>query len=93
MKRRGIIATLFGLAGVARAQQATGELFDRTGTAPLNDHACNAVPGEQCKPKPKNNECPVCGTMAEPYKQGPYMPNSQRIDCAYCNATFKQFAE
>ncbi len=51
-------------------------------------------------PRPKNGQCPVCGAMAKPYyvtkgeehfNMG--MANSRRVDCAYCNATFRQWAE
>lgn len=88
MKRRGIIATLFGLAGVVRAQQSTGELFNQTGTAPVNNHACNAVPGEQCKPKPANKACPVCGTMH-------CSMNALKaiVRCSHCNVAFYQDME
>jgi len=74
--------------------------------------------------RPKNGECPVCGTMAKPYKPDlsiyagackpcfvkpglwennclsictPFteadLPKQQRIDCAHCNTTFRQWAE
>lgn len=48
-------------------------------------------------PRPRNGECPVCGTMAEKYDVpiGPYswQIESRRIDCAHCNTTFRQWAE
>lgn len=53
-------------------------------------------------PRPKNGECPVCGTMAQPYHEGssstqdayyPW-PGSRRLTiCEHCNATFRQWAE
>jgi len=56
-------------------------------------------------PRPRNGQCPVCGTMAKPFTmstcpQGQtcpvtedYRPASRRIDCAHCNTTFRQWAE
>ncbi len=48
-------------------------------------------------PRPRNGECPVCGTMAEKYDVpiGPYswQIESRRIDCAHCNTVFRQWAE
>lgn len=48
-------------------------------------------------PRPRNGECPVCGTMAEKYDVpiGPYSwrIESRRIDCAHCNTTFRQWAK
>lgn len=53
-------------------------------------------------PRPRNGECPVCGTMAKPYHEGssstqdayyPW-PGSRRLTiCAHCNTTFRQWAE
>lgn len=51
-------------------------------------------------PRPKNGECPVCGTMAKPYHVSTGdehfnmgLTNSRRIDCEHCNTTFRQWAE
>lgn len=50
--------------------------------------------------RPRNGECPACGTMAQPYhvSKGEEhfnmgATNSRRIDCAYCGCTFRQWAE
>lgn len=48
--------------------------------------------------RPKNGQCPICLTMAEPYSIaiGPYswqQDPSRRIDCDYCGCTFRQWAE
>lgn len=69
----------------------------------------NPIPPECVTPhymigrfQPKNGQCPVCGTMARPYHEECRhwaMDNkttcwqSRRIDCAYCNTTFRQWAE
>lgn len=53
--------------------------------------------GRAKRQRSANGQCPVCGTMAEPYVVpiGPYswQIESRRIDCARCNATFRQWAE
>ncbi len=53
-------------------------------------------------PRPRNGECPVCGTIAQPYHEGsgstqdayyPW-PGSRRLTiCSHCNTTFRQWAE
>lgn len=50
--------------------------------------------------RPKNGECPVCGTMAKPYHVSTGdehfnmgLTNFRRIDCEHCNTTFRQWAE
>ena len=50
-------------------------------------------------PRPRNGECPVCGTMAKPYhvSKGEEhfnmgATNSRRGDCEYCGCTFCQWA-
>ncbi len=49
-------------------------------------------------PRPKNGQCPMCGMLAKPYviELGPYswqFDPSRRIDCIFCNNTFRQWAE
>ena len=51
-------------------------------------------------PRPRNGECPVCGTMAQPYHVSTGdehfnmgLTNFRRIDCEHCNTTFRQWAE
>ncbi len=57
-------------------------------------------------PRPKNGECPVCGTMAPQFHtatcpegemclvtQDMNISASRRIDCAHCSTTFRQWAE
>ena len=60
-------------------------------------------------PRPKNGECPVCGTMAPKLffdlpESGVYgcstdglicigPDESRRIDCEHCGCTFRQWAE
>lgn len=53
-------------------------------------------------PRPRNGQCPVCGTMARPYHEGsgstqdayyPW-PGSRRLTiCEHCNIVFRQWAE
>lgn len=49
-------------------------------------------------PRPKNGQCPVCGTMYEPFRIEiiPHTyenPPTRRVDCDYCGCTFRQWAE
>ncbi len=54
-------------------------------------------------PRPRNGQCPVCGTMAQPYRmrtcpedeictpdRDSFNQVSRRVDCAHCNTTFRQ---
>ena len=47
------------------------------------------------RPKPKNGQCPVCGTLAEKYDRWDIgmMPQYQLVRCTHCNAAFWQDAE
>lgn len=82
--------------------------------APIEPHytmgkMCLAVPQEppslafpRSNPRPKNGECPVCGTMAQPYHEGagstqeafyPWVKYSRLTICEHCNTVFRQWAE
>jgi len=41
--------------------------------------------------RPKNGQCPACGTMAAKYNPD-YPAMARRIDCAWCCCTFRQWA-
>lgn len=57
MRRRGIFAGLYGLiGGVFAAAQVN------------NPDRPRSILAEGWKRKPDNNECPVCGTVAAPFK-------------------------
>ena len=60
MKRSTFLMSVFGFLGIARAQQWKGD-GSLEADAPLR-----LKPG-----KALNNQCPVCGTMAKPYKANP----------------------
>ena len=51
------------------------------------------------KPKPLNNQCPVCGKMADPYDSYARVPGqdiklaSRITRCSHCNAAFWQDAD
>lgn len=74
---------------------------------------CLATEADDCqvqRPRPRNGQCPVCGTMAPAFNWGDGIPPSQHYAdsvgfdfgpdkgwqiriCAYCNITFRQWAE
>jgi hypothetical protein len=65
--------------------------FDKKGVPHIIDRTPRIL-------RPVNGECPVCGTMHEPYRIpiGPYSwqkESSRRVDCAHCNTVFRQWAE
>jgi len=89
---------------------APGLLMAQTKAKPhyTTGRLCLATEADDCqvqRPRPKNGQCPVCGTVAEPFTmstcpQGQMCPvtedyrsASRRIDCAHCNTTFRQWAE
>lgn len=51
--------------------------------------------GGYLRPKPRNGECPVCGTMAKKYDRWDIgmMPPHELVRCAHCSAAFWQDAE
>jgi hypothetical protein len=69
MKRWQFIATLFGCGAAAKAQVLhTGCI--KEGPNGFTDIPCpvgHGGPSWQAGNGPINNECPVCGTMAEPF--------------------------
>lgn len=95
MNRFRFLAALFGFGAAAQVPQSS-EMAAGMGTA-------------WDKRKPKNNECPVCGTMAEPFHKPRYWDNypsgfvetgadgrSRPVDvtrCKHCNAAFWRDAE
>jgi len=52
-------------------------------------------PGGGIRPKPRNGECPVCGTMAKKYDRWDIgmMPPHELVRCTHCSAAFWQDAE
>lgn len=44
------------------------------------------------KTKPRNGECPVCGTMAQRNKYGPYSEPAI-VSCEHCRVVFRMDAE
>lgn len=88
---------------------APGLLMAQTKAKPhyTTGRMCLAAEADDCqvqRPRPRNGECPGCGTMAQPYSavalhaergfiRDNEAPTSRRIDCAHCNATFRQWAE
>lgn len=104
---------------------APGMLMAQTKAKPhyTTGRMCLATEADDCqtqRPRPRNGQCPQCGTMAKPYviPTGPTIcdaigaqaifPNgnlrqsvkecnvrllSRRIDCVFCNTTFRQWAE
>lgn len=81
MKRRGMFAGLLGmLGGVAARGQARRPSF-------IDDIAGEAH-------KPKNNECPVCGTMAPVSKMEVHFENCEsawqnRKNMVHCRPVFE----
>jgi uncharacterized protein with PIN domain len=59
MNRSAFIAALLGAVGIGKAQQARWSVACIDGT---NVRRCD----------PENNQCPVCGALAEPYKRPTY---------------------
>lgn len=46
------------------------------------------------KPKPKNGECPVCSTMAEPYTpESTDALKARYVGCEWCSCVFIQRAD
>ncbi len=82
MKRSKFIAAIFGAFGVARAQQTGSRLPETTTGNHLSVTTCAIPPqwNDRC-PAILNNQCPVCGTMAEP------LPKLQKIAVGNCKAT------
>jgi len=73
MKRRSIFAYIFGVLGLPALAQQWKEcvpdnhlLPDATSTSTLFQPGYGIVCTEKNKPA-LNNQCPVCGTMADPY--------------------------
>ncbi len=58
-------AWFLGLIGLGAAGQ-------RTVTTPIRpEDMASMYPGGSKRPKPRNGECPVCGTMAPAYRKRP----------------------
>lgn len=98
MNRKAFFTTLFGVAGVAKAQQWKQ-------CVPYGDYLCSDK-----NKAALNNQCPVCGEMAEKYpRKGAYVADcgfyqggpptgsgcagtSNLTRCKRCNAAFWQDA-
>jgi hypothetical protein len=63
MKRLAFLASLFGFGVAAKAQHPVG--VDEPNTSKPAD---SKFLWPWVIRKPENNQCPVCGTMAEPYR-------------------------
>ncbi|HTU48229.1 MAG TPA: hypothetical protein VMF91_24425 [Bryobacteraceae bacterium] len=91
MKRRGLIPLLFGAVFGASAQVPQGQQKE----TPYERPPMGGVPA--------NNQCPVCSTMAPPYKAEPLVDTeghvltkpapSRRTECVYCRVVFAQILE
>lgn len=94
MKRRGVFTGLLGLIGGAASAQVNNPDRPRSTLA------------EGWKRKPDNNECPVCGTVAEAYvgKRDPMMNDllwaedggkivARQVRCKFCSCAFWQDVE
>jgi hypothetical protein len=69
VKRLAFLYTMFGFGAAAQyndkmPSKLTG--YTSYPTSP-NVESCWSIGGNRCNPA--NNECPACGTMAEPYKR------------------------
>ena len=96
MKRLSFLASIFGLA-VARAQQCFVPIingvcpvpvypqYNTTGTQPIV-----TIPMWQER-RPKNGQCPVCGTFAQAFKSEDV--KSWMVRCNRCSNGFWQDAE
>ena len=95
MKRFSFLAALFGFGAAAKAQvPQSSEMVSGMGTA-------------WDTRKPKNNQCPVCGTMAKAYHKSAAgrccgntticfpedPPCTDIVRCARCNCIFGRDAE
>lgn len=65
MKRSAFIGSLLGVVGIGRAQQWKQCTTGLTGTTGYITPIRCMEPHEHQEP-PLNNQCPVCGAMAEP---------------------------
>lgn len=61
---------------------------------------CRTIPPRI--PRPKNDECPVCNTLAQPYREGAgstqeafylWAKYSRLTVCEHCSTVFRQWAE
>lgn len=94
MKRRSLWAALFG--GTAAAQIADVQIDPKPRLMVQSREIHWFHDG-----KPLNNQCPVCGTMAEPYRPAKLNADGtsalfllERIArCKLCNSAFWQDAE
>ena len=105
MKRSAFLASFLGVLGISQAQQWKERL-------PHGVHCWHygtdgtVVPCDDSWPPALNNQCPVCGTMAKPYRRmGMSLTGTVRIDppgdmpkhnlarCLRCNAAFWQNSE
>jgi hypothetical protein len=97
MNRSAFIAALLGAVGIGKAQQWKRCGLEETEFATGRQVRCD-------EPFPaKNNQCPVCGTMAEPYRRdgdgnvisgwvGSIALSINLTRCKRCNAAFWQDA-
>lgn len=94
---RAAFLAFFGLgaAGQSLPDPRTLPLY----MAPNNvSPTCGEVRAPACGApvhKPRNGECPVCGTMAKPYVRMDIgmEPVQRTVRCAHCSAAFWQDAE
>lgn len=78
-----------GLLGIGAAGQESV-------TTPITPEMVKRLQsGGSLRPKPRNGECPVCGTIAQKYDRWDtaMMPQYELVRCAHCKAAFWQDAE
>jgi len=96
-RRSSFLAGIFGALGLPTlAQEQSKYLQTTTSFEQVYSPPQWAIPLDKNARSPKNNQCPVCGTMADPYVR----PSGTSlgitfnlIRCKRCNAAFFQDAE
>ena len=96
MKRRGLVAFLTGAVLGFRPRAAVAQ-------AAANQAKEPAYERPPMGGVPVNNQCPVCSTMAPPYRAEPITDadghvlmkpaRTRRAECAYCRVVFAQILE
>jgi hypothetical protein len=98
---------LLALALVAAAVLVWRAPAQTAGCASSDPRVCEQIARPVPRiPRPRNGQCPVCGTQAQPYRvrtcpdgetcpvlSGDYLSAFRRVDCEHCNTVFRQWAE
>ena len=95
MKRRGLVGLLFGAVLGGQPQNAVAQVATNQKATGYERPPMGGVPA--------NNQCPVCSTMAPPYKAEPLVDaeghvltkpaQTRRTECVYCRVVFAQILE